>query len=56
MPPEASAPSEQAQGLQSSLEQLVAAEDPFSGEVVARLLDKPFVAPDQQEQVALWQL
>ena len=55
-PAAAGAQAEQAQSLQSSLEQLVAAEDPFSGEVVTRHLDKPFIEPDQQDMVSLWQL
>ena len=42
--------------LQAELELEVAGEDPFSGELVVRHLDLPFIMPDEQEEVASWSI
>ena len=42
--------------IQAQLEAEIAGEDPFSGEIVVRHLDLPFVMPDEQDEVASWSI
>lgn len=48
------APAETVAALQARLESEVAGEDPFSGEVVVRHLELPFILPEEQDEVASW--
>lgn len=50
------APAEGVGALQGRLEEEVGGEDPFSGEVVVRLLGLPFVLPEEREEEASWSI
>ena len=54
--PSAGSQESQTASLQSSLEGLVASEDPFSGEIVTRYIDLPFVTASQQQEQELWRI
>jgi hypothetical protein len=45
-----------APGLLAQLEEQVASECPWNGEVTVRLLDLPFVSPEDSEELASWAL
>ena len=47
---------EQSSQLTRSLEGLVASEDPFSGEIVTRYIDLPFITASQQPDHQLWHI
>lgn len=42
--------------LRHSLEQEIALEDPYCGEIVVRNISKLFVHPDEVSEVASWEL
>lgn len=42
--------------LQAQLEAEIAGEDPFSGELVVRHLDRPFIQADEQAEMASWSI
>ena len=45
-----------ADGALRQLDDMVAVEDPHSGDCIVRLLQKPFVLHEESEEVASWQL
>lgn len=42
--------------LKHSLEQEIALEDPYCGEIAVRNISKPFIVPDEAAEVATWSL
>ena len=42
--------------LRQLLEQQIALEDPFSGEIAVRSISKPFILADEALEVASWEL
>ena len=44
------------EGALKQLDDMVAVEDPHSGDCIVRLLQQPFIQPEESEEVASWQL
>jgi len=42
--------------LVAELEAAVAGEDPYSGEIVVRNIERPFIDASEADEVASWQL
>ena len=50
------APAAKVADLVAEFESAVANEDPFSGEIVVRTIERPFIAASEAAEVASWQL
>ena len=55
-PPDEGDPSAPVVELKRQLEDEIAVEDPYCGEVVVRHLTKPFILPDEADEAASWAL
>ena len=42
--------------LRQALEQEIALEDPYCGEIAVRNISKPFVHPDEVTEISSWEL
>ena len=42
--------------LRHSLEQEIALEDPYCGEIAVRNISKPFISPDEVLEISTWEL
>jgi hypothetical protein len=57
LPPDAAGEAQlQRERLVASLEAAIALEDPYNGEVVVRMINKGFIAPEEREEIASWQI
>lgn len=49
-------PSAKVAELRRALEQEIALEDPYCGEIAVRNISKPFVHPDEVSEISSWEL
>lgn len=49
-------PAANAADLRHALEQEIALEDPYCGEIAVRNISKPFILPDEAAEISSWQL